>query len=143
MTDKLDKFDDSLPMMLYRTLDVVIPKYRAVFKEHGISETQWRILRVLWEYETCGAADLAERALLPASSMVGVIDRLMAKGLVKRIPGQQDRRKVEVSLTAEGRALLPLITPKIEVLYQQIQTTCERKNWRVMMNTMQQIIEAA
>ena len=54
----LDKFDKSLPMMLYRTLDVLIPKYRAVFKQHDISETQWRILRVLWEHESCGAAEL-------------------------------------------------------------------------------------
>ena len=130
-------------MMLYRTLDVVIPKYRAVFRQHGISETQWRILRVLWEQDGCGSAKLAERALLPATSLVGVIDRLIAKGLVKRIPGQTDRRKVEISLTPEGRSLLPLITPEIEALYQQIQTTCDRKNWRVMINTMQQIIETA
>jgi homoprotocatechuate degradation regulator HpaR len=139
----LDKFDKSLPMMLYRTLDVLIPKYRAVFKQHDISETQWRILRVLWEHESCGAAELAESALLPASSLVGVIDRLIAKSLVQRTPSENDRRKVEVRLTKKGRALLPKITPEIDALYKDLQSSCDHKSWQAMINTMQQIIEAA
>jgi DNA-binding MarR family transcriptional regulator len=130
-------------MMLYRTLDVLIPKYRAVFKQHGISETQWRILRVLWEHDGCGANELAQRALVPAASMVGVIDRLISKDLVKRVPSVEDRRKVKVNLTNAGRSLQPLITPEIAKLYQNIQSSCDDLDWQIMMKTMQQIIDAA
>ena len=139
----MDKIDQSLPMMLYRTLDVLIPKYRAVFKQHGISETQWRILRVLWEHDGCGANELARRALLPAPSMVGVVDRLIDKGLLQRVASLDDRRKVKVSLTVAGRALQPLITPEIDKVYQNIQSGCEDRDWQIMMKTMQQIIDAA
>ena len=129
-------------MMLYRTLDVLIPKYRAVFKQHGISETQWRILRVLWEHDGCGANELANRALLPAPSMVGVVDRLISKGLVQRVPSLQDRRKVKVNLTVLGRSLQSLITPEIDKLYLNIQSSCDDLDWQIMMKTMQQIIDA-
>jgi homoprotocatechuate degradation regulator HpaR len=130
-------------MMLYRTLDVLIPKYRAVFKQHGISETQWRILRVLWEHDGCGANELAQRALVPAPSMVGVIDRLISKGLVQRAPSLEDRRKVKVNLTNTGRSLQPLITPEIDKLYQNIWSSCDDLDWQIMMKTMQKIIDAA
>jgi len=105
----LDKFDKSLPMMLHRTLDTIIPRYRKVFKEHGLSEQQWRILRVLWEVDECTSADLAKKTLLPSPSMVGIIDRMSAKGLVIRQRSNEDRRIVYLSLTDKGRALQIMI----------------------------------
>jgi DNA-binding MarR family transcriptional regulator len=45
----IDQFTRSLPMMLYRTLDTVMPRFRSIFNEFGLTEQQWRVLRVLWE----------------------------------------------------------------------------------------------
>jgi DNA-binding MarR family transcriptional regulator len=50
--------------------------------------------------------DLAERLHLKHHSAVGLIDRLAGRQLVKRTPAQADRRRVEISLTARGEALL-------------------------------------
>jgi len=123
----VDKFDKSLPMMLHRTLDAIIPHYRRVFKDHKISEQQWRILRVLWEVSECTSAELAKRTLLPSPSMVGIIDRMSAKNLVTRQRSEEDRRIVHVSLTNKGQALKDKILPQVDAVYEQMVSRCDGK----------------
>jgi len=136
----VDKFDKSLPMMLHRTLDAVMPIYRAVFKQHGISEQQWRILRVLWEVSECTTAELAKRTLLPSPSMVGIIDRMVAKGLLIRQRSDQDRRIVNVRLTEKGQAMESDLMPQIDDIYEQMMSRCDDEAWATMIETMQVII---
>ena len=49
---------------------------------------------------------LAERLQLRHHSVVGLIDRLEKRGLVRRVRGKEDRRKVLISLTARGEQIL-------------------------------------
>jgi len=137
----VNKFDKSLPMMLHRTLDTVIPLYRKVFKEHGITEQQWRILRVLWEINECTSAELAKKTLLPSPSMVGIIDRMSAKNLVSRNRSEEDRRIVNVSLTDKGRILQDKLMPQVDAIYEQMMSRCDDEAWQIMINTMQTIID--
>jgi homoprotocatechuate degradation regulator HpaR len=128
-------------MMLHRTLDAVIPKYRAVFKEHDISEQQWRILRVLWEVQSCTSAELARITLLPSPSMVGIIDRMMKKSLVLRDRSEDDRRIVHLSLTDKGRQLQNELMPQIDAIYDTMIKQCDADAWQTMIDTMQIIID--
>jgi DNA-binding MarR family transcriptional regulator len=48
---------------------------------------------------------IANRVVLSASTVVGILDRLEEKGWVRRERGTRDRRLVHVSLTEEGRRL--------------------------------------
>lgn len=137
----MDKFDKSLPMMLHRTLDSIIPSYRKVFKEHGISEQQWRILRVLWEVSECTSAELANRTLLPSPSMVGIIDRMSAKELVIRQRSTEDRRIVRVSLTEKGLALQTKLMPQVDEIYENMMSRCDDDAWQTMIDTLQTIID--
>ena len=56
------------------------------------------------EYITIG--ELAERLQIKHHSAVGLVDRLVQKGLVQRVPGEQDRRQVYVHLTSEGNEII-------------------------------------
>lgn len=65
-------------------------------------------LWALWELGKDGPLalkDLSSRIQLHPSTVVGVVDRLEAKGLVARKPDPEDRRRVRLSLTPAGRAL--------------------------------------
>lgn len=78
---------------------------RGVEKRFGLTGPQvW----ALWELGRGGCAlkDLAERMRLDSSTVVGVIDRLVAKGLVRRDPDPKDRRRIALAVTAEGEAIL-------------------------------------
>ena len=42
----MQDFSHSLPMMLYRALDAVMPRFRRIFTAAGLTEQQWRVLQL-------------------------------------------------------------------------------------------------
>lgn len=56
------------------------------------------------DYATVG--ELAERLQLKHHSAVGLVDRLVKRQLVRRRTSTEDRRRIEVQLTARGEALI-------------------------------------
>lgn len=66
-------------------------------------------LWALWELGRsgpCALKDLAERMKLDSSTVVGVVDRLVFKGLVLRNPDAQDRRRISIVPTLKGEEIL-------------------------------------
>ncbi|MEQ8661962.1 MAG: MarR family transcriptional regulator [Gammaproteobacteria bacterium] len=116
----MQSFSEALPMRLYRALHAVMPRFRAVFAAHGLTEPQWRVLRVLWEREEVAFRELAQATLVPPPSLVGVIDRLQAAGLVTRRRPARDRRQALVRATARGRTLERAVTPAVEAVYDEL-----------------------
>lgn len=137
----MQDFSHSLPMMMNRTLDSVLPEFRAVFKTFDLTEQQWRILRVLWHEDGLKLSDISAQTLLPKPSLVGIIDRMEDKGLLKRIRSTSDRRSVRISTTAKGRRLEEKIQPLVDECYAQIVSDIKPGDWKIMMNTLQQIID--
>lgn len=129
-------------MLMNRALDAIMPKYRAVFAKHGITEQQWRILRVLWEQQRCSTSRLAERTLLPGPSMVGVIDRLIDKDLVRRTRSASDRRRVFVEATAKGRTMQSEVGPQIDRVYAELLEHTGERDWNALHRTLKKFINA-
>jgi DNA-binding MarR family transcriptional regulator len=81
------------------------------FAQHGVSGSQWAVLRNLRRAEDEGLTglrltDLGERLLVRPPSMTGVVDRLQRMGMVLRTPSETDLRTKYVSLTDAGRRLV-------------------------------------
>jgi DNA-binding MarR family transcriptional regulator len=64
------------------------------------------ILRACPEGFTVTINDLARQLLIRHNSAVGLVDRLVKEGLVRRAASATDRRKVELQLSARGRQVL-------------------------------------
>lgn len=71
---------------------------------HGLSFTDYTVLRVLAPTEAVSPSRLAEAVLISSGGMTKIIDRLERGGLVERSTDPNDRRGVLVTLTAAGRA---------------------------------------
>jgi hypothetical protein len=119
----MKNFDRSLPMMLYRTLDAVMPAFRQVFADYGLTEQQWRVLRVLWEHESVSMADLAAHTLIWSPSLVGIVDRMS-------------------QATAAGAALKDEVSARVDAIYRRLEKGVDAKLWRSMYLAMDQIIAA-
>lgn len=65
-----------------------------------------RALFALGRREESTAGQVAEMARMSPASITGLLDDLERAGIARRRRGESDRRRVLVSLTAEGRALL-------------------------------------
>ena len=135
----MQEFSRSLPMMLYRTLDAVMPRFRRIFNEFGLTEQQWRILRVLWQHEQITFRELAELTLIPAPSLVGVVDRLTKNGLAKRRRSDTDRRIVFVHATRKGQALESQVRPRVDKAYAELRGSVDEKSWNALIAGLEQI----
>jgi homoprotocatechuate degradation regulator HpaR len=127
-------------MLLYRALDVVMPRFRRIFSEHGLTEQQWRVLRVLWEYRDMTFRDLCAVTLIQAPSMVGVVDRLTKKGLVERRASETDRRSVHVRVTKQGKALERRVRPAVEAAYGDLRDSMDIKEWDLLVQSLERVV---
>ena len=82
----------------------VIALLSRVAAEHDLSLTQLRVLAILRDREPT-MAELADYLGLERSSVSGLIDRAVRRGLVRRDASEDDGRAVRVSLTPDGRRL--------------------------------------
>ena len=68
---------------------------------------QGRLLYVLWQEEYISLRELAQRTGLAATTLTGIVDRMEAAGLVRRLADRSDRRRTRLSLTEKARTLRP------------------------------------
>ena len=74
-------------------------------KELGLSIPQCDVLTTLTEREGLSQQELAERLYVTKGNISGLIDRLVAAGLVERRSLEGDRRSHSIYLTPHGREL--------------------------------------
>lgn len=68
-----------------------------------LTATQWRPLALLALGRADNPVELARCAGMDSGAMTRALDRLAAKGLLRRLRCEHDRRKVRLELTDEGR----------------------------------------
>ena len=122
-------FERSLPMMLHGALDEVMPAYRQLFNAHGLTEQQWRVLRVLWEQPSLSSIDISRRTLIQPNSLVGLLERLEKRGYVARVRSIEDRRIVYAKLTPAGRELGVAIAPELREIHDMIGARLSTDEW--------------
>ena len=83
-------------------------KTKCVFEAEDITAQQFNILRILRGSfpEPLSTLQIRERMLEKMSDTSRIVDRLIAKGLVKKITCKNDRRLVDVIITDKGKKLL-------------------------------------
>lgn len=102
--------DDYLPYLLARASALISGEFHHALARQRVAVIDWRILASLWENETLTMTHLAQRVVLKQPTCSRAVSRMVDRGLVRRIQPVADRRSVQVSLTARGRALArPLI----------------------------------
>ncbi|MGK3205386.1 MarR family winged helix-turn-helix transcriptional regulator [Amycolatopsis sp. MEPSY49] len=89
---------------LVRASFLVNAVYAESAREYGLTVQQGQLLCVLMG-RPYGMGDLGATLGLEKSSLTGLVDRAVRRGLVRREPDPDDRRAVHVVLTEEGRDL--------------------------------------
>ena len=113
--------DRSLPLKLLRAREAVMDRFRPHLHANGFTEQQWRVIRALVEVDTIDAGALAEAVCLRMPSLSRILADLEARGLLRKLRSETDRRLVNVEITEEGRALFARMSEASERIYQSIQ----------------------
>lgn len=132
----------NLPLLLLQGRERVISYFRATLNAHGITEQQWRIVRVLIEASALEPRQIGELCGISSPSMSGVLDRMQQLGLIERRRMEHDQRRVHVSPTARARRLADQMAPEINAAYERIQERLGLELWRRVQQTLDDLIEA-
>ncbi|CAA9408713.1 MAG: Homoprotocatechuate degradative operon repressor [uncultured Ramlibacter sp.] len=95
----------NLPRLLLQAREAVMAHNRPWLREHGLSDQQWRVLRVLGEHGTVETGRVAREAYILGPSLTGVLARMERDGLVHRTVHPVIPPKVEYRLTELGHSL--------------------------------------
>lgn len=118
------KFENEHHKMLINIFfcaDWIDQKIKIVLDQHALTNIQYNILRILKGAGDApmNATDIQAVMISQKSDMTRLIDRLVKKGLVKRVVCPENRRKVDISITAAGKILLDTIHPQIKEITAQ------------------------
>lgn len=86
----------------------IFSKKLKAYKLNQINPAQGRILFVLWQSNNISIQELAKKTALSKSTLTGMLDRLEEAGQLRRIPSDEDRRKIIIKLTNEDQKMFDL-----------------------------------
>ncbi len=107
----------NLPRLLLQARESVMAHTRPSLREHGLSDQQWRVLRVLGEHGTVDTGRVAREAYILGPSLTGVLARMERDGLIRRERDAADQRRSVVEATARGRKLVEKLSRTVEDHY--------------------------
>ena len=107
----------SLPLQLLKAREAAMARFRPMLRSHGLTEQQWRVIRVLAATDDIDGRELARRSFLLAPSLTRILQNFEAMGMVRRGAHASDQRRALFALTAKGRKLFDAVAPDSEQLY--------------------------
>ena len=112
----------SLPIALLRAREAVMAGFRPVLARHGITEQQWRVLRVLSEMgKPLDASNLASHASILPPSLTRILKVLSERAMVSIIRDRGDGRRILVEISKGGEELIRKVAPESREIYADLE----------------------
>ena len=89
-----------------RVFQVVNEHSKRAEKDTGVTGPQLWAIRTIAENAPIKGVELARRMYIHPTTVVGILDRLEARGLIIKSRSKSDRRIVEIELTGRGKTLV-------------------------------------
>lgn len=137
---------DSMPGHLIRRFQQIAV---AIFMEEtgrsgfDLTPVQFAALATTARQPGLDQATLAGLIAYDRSTIGGVVDRLVQKGLLAREVSDRDRRARELRLTAEGRRLLAEVHPIVQEVQEAILSGLDAEERRTFMTLLRKATTAA
>jgi len=96
--------------------NVIADAFNDILKSFDLSVEQFNVLRILrgQKGKPANMCIIQERMIAKTSNTTRLVDKLLLKGLVNREVCEENRRKMEITITKKGMELLAELDPKIE-----------------------------
>lgn len=121
----------------------ILEHMRDFLAGYGITQQQYNVLRILrGQYpESISTCDIRNRMIDRAPDASRIVDRMIAKNLVQKTPSVKDKRRIDVTITKNGLALLDAISVAMEGpdnLLRRLSTE-DCRNLNTLLDTMKSI----
>ena len=131
----------NLPRLLLQARESVMAQTRPSLREHGLSDQQWRVLRVLGEHGTVETGRVAREAYILGPSLTGVLTRMERDGLIRRERDPSDQRRTAVQATPKGLKLVEKLSRVVEAHYGWMEKSLGKQKLTELYALLDEVIE--
>ncbi len=111
-------------------------------RELGLTASQFDIIATLGNSKGMSFRDLGKKTLITKGTLTGVVDRLEAKSLVRRVASVSDGRSQTVQLTRAGEAMFAKVFPAHLNHLDQVFADFKQKDLQNTESVLRQLKEA-
>jgi homoprotocatechuate degradation regulator HpaR len=130
----------NLARLLLQAREALMVRTRPGLREHGLSDQQWRVLRVLGEHGTVETGRVAREATILGPSLTGVLARMERDGLVRRERDPADQRRTVVEATPKGLKMVQRLSHTVEAHYQWLEQSLGKQKLAQLYELLDQLI---
>ena len=110
--------------------------------DSGVTAAEWVILREIYDTDEMPPSSLAEQTGLTRGAISKLIERLVAKKLVSRKEGNDDRRYQRIALTPAGRRLVPTLAAVADRNDHEFFKPLTSKEQQALIATLKKLVHA-
>lgn len=136
--------EEEVYLNLIRAADLLQRQETSLLDEHGISHSQYNVLRILRgagvEGLACG--EIASRMITHDPDITRLLDRLEKRGLAQRSRESKDRRVVIARITRSGLELLQKLDAPVLELHRRNLGHFSQKELRSLIEFLEKAVEA-
>jgi DNA-binding MarR family transcriptional regulator len=107
------RVESSIGYLIKRGHSLLTDLTEPVLERHGFSYVQYVTLMLVRDEIAVNPGDICRLYRYDSGALTRSIDQLAERGLVKRLRGDRDRRKVELQLTAAGHKAIDALLPSV------------------------------
>src|SRR6478609_5694999 len=130
----------NLPRLLLQARESLMLHTRPGLREHGLSDQQWRVLRVLGEHGTVETGRVAREAYILGPSLTGVLARMERDGLIRRERDPSDQRRTVIEATTKGRKMVERLSGNVEAHYQWLEKSLGKQKLAQLYQLLDELI---
>jgi DNA-binding MarR family transcriptional regulator len=135
--------DDSVAYLMRRLMTHVATEVGHELDPRGLTNAQWVPLYKLYLGHGKTVAELARECQLDGGAMTRTLDRLEAKGLVRRVRSSEDRRVVNLELTPDGREAASHIPEALCKVLNAHLRGFSRQEWELLKSLLMRMLDNA
>lgn len=131
----------ALPIALLRAREAVMSRFRPLVAHAGLTDPQWRVLRVLNEHGPLDPTQIAQKACILLPSLSRMLRILEDDELIVRSGAPNDKRSSIIAVTPKARQLLLKMVPMSNTIYEELERTYGKARMRELLDLLEELAE--
>jgi len=140
-TKPFASLEEEAALSIARTSAVLDHQISQALKVHGLTPSQYNVLRILRGAGPEGLCrnEVGVRLVTQVPDVTRLLDRMEDTGLISRQRGAEDRRYVTTRITRKGLELVDTLDQPVRGLLQELLGHVSKKNLRALVDALAEV----
>lgn len=135
-----DSVEQEAMLSIMRTSDLLENRLARLLREHGLTLSQYNILRILrGEGKPMPCLEVAERMIQVAPAITRVVDQLLTLDLISKTQSNEDRRVFAIALNPSAKRLLEKLDQPVLDLHAKLFESVTKADQKSLIRILQAV----